>query len=206
MALTTYTELKDSIAEWLNRSDLTAVIPTFIALAESNLNRSLRVRQMVKRLEDTVDEGFYTLPADFLEAKNVQITVSGRPQKLELITLGQADDVNMRTLSGTPKYFNITGNTLEIVPTTASFEDIEITSYGKIPALSATVTSNWLLAAWPDIYLYGALSHSAPYLKDDERTVVWSSIYDRAREEIRLADEKTAYAGGVLKMRTPSNF
>ena len=34
MALTNYTELKSNIADFLNREDLTAVIPTFIALAE----------------------------------------------------------------------------------------------------------------------------------------------------------------------------
>jgi len=36
MALTTYTELKASIADWLNRSDLTAAIPDFISLAEAD--------------------------------------------------------------------------------------------------------------------------------------------------------------------------
>ena len=33
MALTTYTELKASVADWLNRTDLTNVIPDFISLA-----------------------------------------------------------------------------------------------------------------------------------------------------------------------------
>ena len=32
MALTTYSELKTSIADWLNRSDLTTQIADFIAL------------------------------------------------------------------------------------------------------------------------------------------------------------------------------
>ena len=36
MALTNFTELKSSIADFLNRDDLTSVIPTFIALAEAH--------------------------------------------------------------------------------------------------------------------------------------------------------------------------
>jgi len=44
MALTTYSELKTSIADWLNRSDLTTQIADFIALTEADFNSKLRVR------------------------------------------------------------------------------------------------------------------------------------------------------------------
>jgi hypothetical protein len=39
MAISTYTDLKTSIASWLNRDDLTSVIPDFISLAEAGINR-----------------------------------------------------------------------------------------------------------------------------------------------------------------------
>ena len=55
MALTTYTELKASIADWLNRSDLTAAIADFISLAEAQIERTLRTRQMLTRTTLTVD-------------------------------------------------------------------------------------------------------------------------------------------------------
>ncbi len=47
MALTTYNELKTSVGDWLNRTDLTTVIPDFIALAEAQIERQLRTRQMI---------------------------------------------------------------------------------------------------------------------------------------------------------------
>ncbi len=46
MALSTYAELKTSIGDWLNRADLTAVIPDFISLAEAQVERTLRTRQI----------------------------------------------------------------------------------------------------------------------------------------------------------------
>ena len=46
----TYSELKSNIADWLNRSDLTSVIPTFISLAENRLNRQLRVALVLSDL------------------------------------------------------------------------------------------------------------------------------------------------------------
>ena len=42
MALSNYTGLKASIADFLNRDDLTAVIPDFITLAEAQINRDIR--------------------------------------------------------------------------------------------------------------------------------------------------------------------
>ena len=47
MALSTYTELKASIANFLNRSDLTTEIEDdFIKLTEADFKANLRIRQM----------------------------------------------------------------------------------------------------------------------------------------------------------------
>lgn len=53
MSLSNYTELKTSIANYLNRNDLTNVIPDFITLTEDRLNRDLRVASNVVRAETT---------------------------------------------------------------------------------------------------------------------------------------------------------
>ena len=46
MAIGTFAELKTAIANWLDRDDLTARVPEFIALSEARINRALDVRQM----------------------------------------------------------------------------------------------------------------------------------------------------------------
>ena len=74
MALTTYTELKASVADWLNRTDLTTEIPDFISLAEAQMERTLRTRQMLTRTTLTVDSEFETTPADFLEVRALKLT------------------------------------------------------------------------------------------------------------------------------------
>ena len=68
MALTTYAELKTSIGDWLNRADLTAVIPDFISLAEAQIERTLRTRQMIVRANASFDAQYgacllYTSPS-----------------------------------------------------------------------------------------------------------------------------------------------
>jgi hypothetical protein len=44
MSISTYGELKAAVADWLNRTDLTARIPDFIQLAESDIFRFFSAR------------------------------------------------------------------------------------------------------------------------------------------------------------------
>jgi hypothetical protein len=207
VSIADYSALKSAVADWLNREDLTVTIPTFISLAEARFNRDLRVRQMIKRATTETDSGenYVTLPSDWLEARNIQIYEGSIPVALEYLTLEQADDYKRRrgSVSGAARYFNVTGDQLELIPEPPIGTPIEMAYYAKIPPL-AECQSNWLLTTWPDMYLYGTLAHSAPYLKDDERIDTWAALYDRGLAEINLADEKAQYSGSVLKMRTRS--
>ena len=57
MSITTYSELKTAVANWLNRDDLTSVIPDFIALTEADMDRKIRHWRMEKRA--TVQHSHY---------------------------------------------------------------------------------------------------------------------------------------------------
>ena len=46
----TYDELKTQIADFLNRSDLTSKLDSFIDITEGELNRRLRTKDMVIRM------------------------------------------------------------------------------------------------------------------------------------------------------------
>ena len=70
----TYSELKTAVANYLNRSDLDSMMDTFIQQTEAELNRKLRTKDMIKRATATADAQYLTLPTDWLEAINVEIT------------------------------------------------------------------------------------------------------------------------------------
>jgi hypothetical protein len=205
VSIANYSQLKSTVADWLNRGDLTAVIPAFINLAESRFNRDLRVRQMIQRAEATTDSGdnYVTLPGDWLEARSVKASVNGQMVSLQYLTLEAVDRVqrDRAYAGGQAQYFTVIGNRLELIPTPPTGTDVEMLYYGKIPALSDQNTSNWLLETWPDMYLYGTLAHTAPYLKDDERLSVWAALYDRALDEIRLSDDRAQHSSFNLRMR-----
>ena len=197
-----YSQLKSNIADFLNRSDLTAVIPTFIDLAEAQMERPLRVRQMIGRSTAPIDTQYSALPSDFLEAKTLKLTSANPIQPLDFLTPEQMDDRDQIQSSapGMPKYFTIIGNQIRVSPSPDATYTAELVYFAKLAKLSDSNTSNWLLASSPDAYLYGALMQAAPYLKDDERVAVWGTLYNTAIESIKFADQGGS-ASGLIKAR-----
>ena len=206
MALTSYTELKTSIANYLNRSDLTSVIPDFITLAESKLNRILRLRVMQKRVSTTTtaSDAFIDLPSDFLEM--VQFFVDSNPNVvLDYVNPTEIELDNLRETSGKPQQYTIMGSEFKLNPIPDSVYTLKLTYFGKIPALSDSNTTNFLLSNYPQVYLYGALVEAQPYIMNDERLTTWISLYNEAVQLIIRDDEQGRYSGRTaFAMKTDS--
>ena len=202
MALTTYTELKTSIGDWLNRSDLTSVIPDFISLAEAQVERTLRTRQMIVRANASFDAEYGAVPSDFLETKSLKLTSTNPQTPLEFLSIDALDNKAAEyTGSGKPRFFGVVGGQFRIVPTPDATYTTELTYYAKLTKLSSSVASNWLLTSNPDIYLYGSLLQAAPYLQDDARIQTWATLYERALNDSQTADDRGASSGGALLTR-----
>ena len=205
MAITTYAELKSSIANWLNRDDLTSVIPDFISLTEAGINRDLRHYKMINRVDATLDSRYVQMPADWLETVRFGIT-SGTTYRLELISRDDMLEYRQNTsdIAGIPKFYANIGDTIEVFPTPAAEYQMQLQYYAKTPALSDSNTTNWLLTDAPDIYLYGSLIQAAPYLNDDARAETWAALYSAAMQSMQKASDDTRFAGSGLRMRVTS--
>ena len=198
--ITNYANLQSTIADYLNRADLTSQIQTFIQFAEADLNTRLRDRQMIVRAEATSDQEFVQLPSDWLEAINLQIV--GGTSPLRYITLDESDIVNATRALTSPSFYSLMNGAIELVPPPAVSIDIEMVYYGKIPALSDAAPSNWLLVKAPDIYLYGALTHAAPFLMDDARMQTFGQIYLARVQSLQDESQKSLHSGSPLIART----
>jgi hypothetical protein len=201
MAITNYGQLKTAVADWLNRDDLTSVIPTFIDLAHAKLNRRLRVREMIQRSTAGITNQFSNLPADFLELRNIQLNVTV-PKSLEYLTIEQMDqERGLGNTAREPVYYTLLGSTIEVFPTPDQNYTIELAYYQDIPTMSADTDTNWLLSKAPDSYLYGALLQAAPYLKDAEETGLWLQAHDMVVAELEKEDLGARYGASTLKAR-----
>jgi hypothetical protein len=200
MAITTYAELQTNIALFLNRDDLTAITPTFIAMAEANINRDLRHWKMEIRAETIFDERYETLPLDWIEAS--RISVDGDTQ-VDLVSQAKMLDYREESsdAGGMPLYYTISAGQIEFYPTPDDSYDGSMIYMAKVPDLNDTDTSNWLLLDSPDVYLYGSLIHSAPYLIDDKRIGVWAGMYQNAINGLNDTSKDGKFGGSGLVMR-----
>ncbi len=206
MAISNYSTLQASIGDWLNRSDLTAVIPDFITLAEAQFNRNIRHRRMVERATATLDSEYSAVPADWLESIRYQINTNPITV-MEFVSPDQAALLKgANGTTGKPIYYTQIGQQFQVVPApdSGSAYTGELTYYATIPALSVSNTTNWLLTDSPDLYLYGALLQAAPYLQDDQRISTWGTLYERCLNDLKVSHERSRMATSALRMRARS--
>jgi len=213
MALDTYANLKSSVGDFLNRSDLatdqddgSTVIEKFIALAEAEFQRRLRVRKMIARSTISVS-GQYTDLSDsltnYLELKNITLEpTSGGPVVLEFKSPQAMDEFRYQRsgATGRPICFGLIGYELELGPVPDATYSVEITFYQKFTPLSDSATTNWILDSHPDLYLYGSLMHSSPYLMDDPRIAIWKGLMEERLQELAAQDERGENPGTALNM------
>ena len=201
MSITTYSELKTAVANWLNRDDLTSVIPDFIALTEADMDRKIRHWRMEERSTADIDARYTQLPSGFMEAVRFHLDFDERPIDLVTPVFMQKQRQSNSDTSGRPLYYSIIAGQIEVWPTPDSAYTGELYYYARTTPLDDSNTSNWILDYFPDAYLYGALVHSAPYLVDDQRTQVWASLYQNAIDGINANNEKAKFGGSGLRMQ-----
>lgn len=204
MALGTYAALKTSIASWLKRSDLTSVIPDFIALGEARIARDLRLRKQVvtTTLNTTAGVQYITLPSDFLEAEN--ITVNTTPPRPVSVVTPELLDVKYpaNTWTGVPAVYALLGDQMQFGPTPDAVYPISLAYYQRFTALSNDSDTNWLLTNHPSIYLFAALSEAEPFLVNDPRAATWEAKYANDVKNLQDADDTSLRSGSAMRVRT----
>ena len=146
---------------------------------------------------------YVSLPSDFLQARNVNITSTSPPKRLVYLTPDRADDYreSFDNTTGVPEYYTIAGDAMELLKTPDATYTLQIQYFAKVPALTSSATTNWLLTSHPDAYLYSTLMAAEPFLMNDARLQTWASLSEKAIQEIVDADDASRYAGGTLAAR-----
>ena len=202
-----YQSLCNAVADVLNRQDLLTAIPNFVALANQRISRDMaRINHpgCISRTTLFVVGQTTDLPTDFVSV--YQLRESDQQRVLSYISPDQFKEVTAQgwpggvnpypimspyvatASSAGPDYYTIIGNQIWVMPTYSvnSPLKLDLSYYRTMPPLNTTSTANWALVKYPDLFLYGALVHSAPYLKADERLEVWEGAYQKILTDIEI--------------------
>lgn len=202
----TYTTLKSQIALYLKRDSLTSYIPSFITMAENELNRRLNVLQREIRRSESLasaaryftmtDSGAATLAPPVIHSMWRSLTTpanadGGSPLRIKFQTPEQFID-RMTDTVGPPNYYTIEGNANDGTyfarferPADQSYQIGVIEQYAFDIAIYG---SNWLSIRHEEAYLYASLCQAEPFLKNDKRIIVWRTMLEAVIRQIMDAD------------------
>jgi hypothetical protein len=207
-----YTSLLTSVENWSLRSDAATVaeIPTFIEFAEHSFNHGipergiapLRVREMLVTDDIPMTDGVGTIPTDYLQYLSAQ-SVASTPRPLAYSAPVYNEYAFADGAAGLSNSFYINASSLYVYPLSDS--DVRLTYYGKIPALSVSNTTNWLVEKMPSIYLHGALLQLALFTKDNELLARSQAMVAAGIDGLNMTDTLGRYAqtGSRMRMITP---
>lgn len=192
-----HAQLKTAIAGWIQRSDLSDSIGTFIELAEARISRDLRLRAQVTITTLTADSGSAPLPADFLEFKALVYADDATP--LRVGTLEQVFNDRARIDGYRPKFCMVTGSAIQFGPAADSSYTLNAAYYAKFAPLSGDTDTNWLLTNHPGLYLWAALAEAAPWMQEDARIATWEGKYAQDKQALERADKAAEFSGTGLE-------
>ena len=209
MAISTYTELKASIANWLNRSDLTSEIADdFIKLVEADLNAKLRIRQMEQIETITIDSETETVPTGFIAVRSFYILSGSTKYHLNYITPANLFAIKGGSTTGIPRVYSIESDNgveqFRFGPAPDTTYTGYLQYYKAFTPLSVSNASNYILASHPAVYLYGTLFHAANFIGgiDQGQSQMWLSMYQTALERLEDNDQNDSFSGSPVIQRT----
>lgn len=218
MAIDTFDKLQAAIADTVNRDDLSADVSTFspatidgmikrsIEYATTTIGRDLISRGGHKGMETVTNSltltggtETLTLPTDFLGARAFILTTNPL-QVLDFVDPTTLWTQYPNSVSGKPEKYAIVGTgTAYLRPIPDTSYTTRLVYFAKIPALSSTQTTNWLLTANPDIYIAAAMIELCIYLENDDRLQFWKGYYDQKMNDLMGDDRNTRWSAVPAK-------
>lgn len=190
--------LSDLVAEIRDEMDDDAYaadkIYRAIGRAEAVFNRDLRCPRMETEYQFAVTNEATDLPTDFLQLRSVyqegspdNPLMSYSPASLRQTYRGQA---------GTPRGYALENRRLVLGPVGET--TLTLLYFARIPSLTESNPSNWLLDEHPDLYLHQVLANLFNKTGDSERAALNLNIASGLIESINASGKKNRWGAGPL--------
>lgn len=187
-----YDWLLTSLATWNGRrTDLAALIPDFVMLAEKRINADLegRFQESVLTLTAAANVQTTAIPDDAAEIRALSIAQYG---PLEYLTPNQFSGQFTTGATGVPRFFTLIGQAIYLGPTPEADFSIACAYRAFVPALADSAGTNWLIQRYPNVYLTAAMCEVLSYTKNFAELPVWEKKYADAIDTVNKPDWSNA--------------
>lgn len=186
-----YGEIKTAVAGVAHRTDLTALMDTFLLQAESDIRSDVRMLANEATTTLTLTTRTVAQPAGFMGVRRMVLNQADNPRQLEFLPPERLYASNIYTESGDPSVYTIEGSNFIFAPAPSGSPEALLHYISAFDAFTADGDTNDLATDYPGAYIYGMLKYLAIHIQDTENASVWSDIYrsnvGRANKETRRA-------------------
>ena len=180
MALSNYSELKESIIAWSKRDDLDLLVPDFINLSEQDMYKNAVSVLEIKEMElnatitSSTSTEFSSLPTGYISMRGARLDITNSSDFIEYRT---PEQLLRQNDAGRPVFFTIIGAQIEFDRISDQAYSMDISYYGKVDALTSSNTTNSILTNYPNIYLFGALYYASIYCEEDDQAAKYRNLF-----------------------------
>jgi hypothetical protein len=206
-----YSEITDMVLTYADSQDPEMInkMPLFFKVVEARLNRVLAVQKQVGTLDlpYVLNVQNYMLPIDYASVSNLEHVYNAAtapvlvpytyvPYKENII--GTFDNINGF------QYSIIGGDVIvSLLPSqdTVDRDVLRLKYFMKLPALTPSMTNNWVSDFNPDCYIFGLMVEVNAFKKDKAATTLWDERFKGAISDIKFQDSEYIWNGPTLITR-----
>ncbi len=171
----------------------------FVQLCTSRINRELEARKREVEASVDVTSGEGDLPDDFGKQTSVRFDVYPQPPSFRTPQAFHDAYISENWPNTAPIIYTIEANKIKVAPFPDKTANAIIAYKQKLLNLVDDADTNIILQENPDLYLYGSLLAAEPYVGNDPRTVLWSTLYQDAANAINDETMEERFPHGGIR-------
>ena len=206
MAVGTFAELQTKLANDLAKAYNSERVVEFIALAEPELNRRLRIRDMEAEsdLALTSAATSVALPTRYLGMRRIYINTDPK-RILEFLAPPAFWRRHGSSETSTPKMFTVEADLIEFAPAPDTDYTVKVLFWQAFAPLSDAAPTNDLLTNHPDVYVAASLCEAYLFKNDEKNYNLQLGRRERIIASIERSDQRDRYGPAPLQIRTDVN-
>lgn len=185
-------DLQAAVVDFTGDAGVIEVMPRLVQLAEASFDRKIRSKSQITTATVTFTNGIGDIPSTGPGLAEIigLFDAQGREYTAQPIQIVQDSTVR--------SFYAIQGSEI-VAPGIEG--DASLVYYQKLNTISSSMGgSNWLLQAYPGVYLYGVALEAAKFLKQVELATVAQGLLKAELDDLASDDARRRYSRAAVRV------